>query len=155
MAANHATPTDPTTTADLLELFRVVLQSARDTDRILNLWLEKDLRLTMQDLSVLQSISVGVEYPTDIAARLNQASPTVSHVISRLVGRGLIERERGTDDGRKRRLQLTSKGTTTLDRAHEIIAKSMDDGHFRLTEKDVTRTQRALEKYMKIMRFGA
>jgi hypothetical protein len=61
--------TSTTTTDDLLELFRVVLQAARDTDRLLNLWLEKELRLTMQDLSVLQSISVGVEYPTDIAAR--------------------------------------------------------------------------------------
>jgi DNA-binding MarR family transcriptional regulator len=148
-----ATTTSDTT--DLLELFRVVLQSARDTDRLLNLWLEKDLRLTMQDLSVLQSIAVGVEYPTDIASRLNQASPTVSHVISRLVGRGLIERERGSDDGRKRRLELTSKGASTLDRAHEVIAKAMEDGHFRLTDKDVTRTRRALEKYMKIMRFGA
>jgi DNA-binding MarR family transcriptional regulator len=143
------------TANDLLELFRVVLQSARDTDRLLNLWLEKELRLTMQDLSVLQSIAVGVEYPTDIAARLNQASPTVSHVISRLVGRGLIERERGSDDGRKRRLLLTAKGTTTLAKAHETIEKSMEDGHFRLTDKDVARTQRALEKYMKVMRFGA
>jgi DNA-binding MarR family transcriptional regulator len=143
------------TTHDLLELFRVVLQAARDTDRLLNLWLEKELRLTMQDLSVLQSIAVGVEYPTDIAARLNQASPTVSHVISRLVGRGLIERERGSDDGRKRRLLLTDKGRGTLDKAHETIEKSMADGHFRLTDKDVARTQRALEKYMKVMRFGA
>ncbi len=143
------------TTHDLLELFRVVLQAARDTDRLLNLWLEKELRLTMQDLSVLQSIAVGVEYPTDIAARLNQASPTVSHVISRLVGRGLIERERGSDDGRKRRLLLTDKGRNTLEKAHETIEKSMADGHFRLTDKDVARTQRALEKYMKVMRFGA
>ena len=110
----------PTSTTDeLLELFRVVLQAARDTDRLLNLWLERELRLTMQDLSVLQSIAVGVEYPTDIAARLNQASPTVSHVISRLVGRGLIERERGSDDGRKRRLLLTAKGRDTLQKAHE------------------------------------
>jgi len=143
------------TTNDLLDLFRVVLQAARDTDRLLNLWLEKELRLTMQDLSVLQSIAVGVEYPTDIAARLNQASPTVSHVISRLVGRGLIERERGSDDGRKRRLLLTDKGQSTLDKAHETIDKAMDDGNFRLTDKDVARTQRALEKYMKVMRFGA
>ncbi len=148
-----AAPTSNTN--DLLELFRVVLQAARDTDRLLNLWLEKELRLTMQDLSVLQSIAVGVEYPTDIAARLNQASPTVSHVISRLVGRGLIERERGSDDGRKRRLLLTKKGRTALDKAHEAIEKSMEDGHFRLTDKDVARTQRALEKYMKVMRFGA
>lgn len=148
-----AAPTS--TTDDLLELFRVVLQAARDTDRLLNLWLEKELRLTMQDLSVLQSIAVGVEYPTDIAARLNQASPTVSHVISRLVGRGLIERERGSDDGRKRRLLLTDKGRDTLAKAHETIEKSMADGHFRLSDKDVARTQRALEKYMKVMRFGA
>ena len=148
-----AAPTS--TTDDLLELFRVVLQAARDTDRLLNLWLEKELRLTMQDLSVLQSIAVGVEYPTDIAARLNQASPTVSHVISRLVGRGLIERERGSDDGRKRRLLLTGKGRSTLEKAHETIEKAMEDGHFRLTDKDVARTQRALEKYMKVMRFGA
>ncbi len=147
-----AAPTS--TTDDLLELFRVVLQAARDTDRLLNLWLEKELRLTMQDLSVLQSIAVGVEYPTDIAARLNQASPTVSHVISRLVGRGLIERERGSDDGRKRRLLLTDKGRNTLEKAHETIEKAMMDGHFRLTDKDVARTQRALEKYMKVMRFG-
>ena len=148
-----AAPTS--TTDDLLELFRVVLQAARDTDRLLNLWLEKELRLTMQDLSVLQSIAVGVEYPTDIAARLNQASPTVSHVISRLVGRGLIERERGSDDGRTRRLLLTGKGRGTLEKAHETIEKAMEDGHFRLTDKDVARTQRALEKYMKVMRFGA
>jgi hypothetical protein len=31
-------------TSDLLELFRVVLQSARDTDRLLNEWLEPEAR---------------------------------------------------------------------------------------------------------------
>jgi DNA-binding MarR family transcriptional regulator len=64
----------------------------------------------VQDLSVLHAIDVGVVYPTDIAVRLNQASPTVSHVISRLVARGLIERARADDDGRKRRLTLTDAG---------------------------------------------
>ncbi|MDA0700262.1 MAG: MarR family winged helix-turn-helix transcriptional regulator [bacterium] len=141
-------------TSDLLELFRVVLQSARDTDRLLNEWLEPEARLTVQDLSVLHAIDVGVAYPTDIAVRLNQASPTVSHVISRLVARGLIERARVDDDGRKRRLTLTETGQVALDRSRQVIESGLSDGRYKLTDKDIVRTQKALEKYMKIMRFG-
>jgi len=142
-------------TTDLLELFRLVLQSARDTDRLLNEWLEAEARLTAQDLSVLHAIDVGVVYPTDIAVRLNQASPTVSHVISRLVSRNLIERARADDDGRKRRLTLTAAGHAMLDRSREVIEHGLTDGRYKLTEKDVIRTRKAIEKYMKIMRFGA
>ena len=141
-------------TTDLIELFRLVLQSARDTDRLLNEWLESEARLTSQDLSVLHAIDVGVAYPTDIAVRLNQASPTVSHVISRLVSRGLIERARADDDGRKRRLTLTESGTEMLRRSRDIIGRGLSDGRYKLTDKDIVRTRKALEKYMKIMRFG-
>jgi DNA-binding MarR family transcriptional regulator len=141
-------------TTDLLELFRLVLQSARDTDRLLNEWLEAEARLTAQDLSVLHAIDVGVVYPTDIAIRLNQASPTVSHVISRLVSRNLIERSRADDDGRKRRLTLTKGGHEMLDRSREVIEHGLIDGRYKLTDKDVIRTRKAIEKYMKIMRFG-
>lgn len=140
---------------ELLDLFRVVLQSARDTDRLLNEWLEEDANLTMQDLSVLHSIDVGVAYPTEIAARLNQASPTVSHVISRLVSRGFIERDRADEDGRKRRLSLTKAGGQMLERCKDVIGRSLEDGRYKLTEKDVVRTRKALDKYLKIMRFGA
>lgn len=139
---------------DLFELFRLVLQSARDTDRLLGEWLELDAGLTVQDLSVLQSIDVGVAYPTDIAARLNQASPTVSHVISRLVSRGLIERDRADDDGRKRRLTLTKSGKSVLDRGRAAIERGITGGRYKLTEKDIVRTHKALDKYIKIMRFG-
>jgi DNA-binding MarR family transcriptional regulator len=141
-------------TSDLLELFRLVLQSARDTDRLLNEWLEPEARLTVQDLSVLHAIDVGVVYPTDIAVRLNQASPTVSHVISRLVARGLIERARADDDGRKRRLTLTDAGQAALDRSREVIEDGLASGRYKLTTEDVARTHKALAKYMKIMRFG-
>lgn len=142
-------------TTDLLDLFRLVLQSARDTDRLLNEWLEPEARLTVQDLSVLHAIDVGVAFPTDIAVRLNQASPTVSHVISRLVSRGLVERSRADDDGRKRRLTLTKSGAEALARSREVIDRGLADGRYKLTEKDIVRTQKAVEKYMKILRFGA
>jgi DNA-binding MarR family transcriptional regulator len=142
-------------TSDLLELFRLVLQSARDTDRLLNEWLETEARLTVQDLSVLHAIDVGVAFPTDIAVRLNQASPTVSHVISRLVSRNLIERSRASDDGRKRRLTLTAAGSEVLERSREVIERGLADGRYKLTDKDVVRTHKAIEKYMKIMRFGS
>lgn len=141
-------------TSDLLELFRLVLQSARDTDRLLNEWLEPEARLTVQDLSVLHAIDVGVVYPTDIAVRLNQASPTVSHVISRLVARGLIERARADDDGRKRRLTLTDAGQAALDRSREVIEDGLTSGRYKLSDEDVARTHKALAKYMKVMRFG-
>lgn len=142
-------------TTDLLDLFRLVLQSARDTDRLLNEWLEPEARLTVQDLSVLHAIDVGVAFPTDIAVRLNQASPTVSHVISRLVSRGLVERSRADDDGRKRRLTLTKAGAEALARSRAVIDSGLADGRYKLTDKDIVRTQRAIEKYMKIMRFGS
>lgn len=141
-------------TTNLLELFRVILQAARDTDRLLNEWLEGETNLTMQDLSVLHAIDQEVVYPTDIAARLNQASPTVSHVISRLVGRGLIERARADEDGRKRRLTLTSAGSDALERCRTVIEQSLEGGRYKLADKDIARTHKALEKYLKIMRFG-
>lgn len=143
-----------TATTDLIELFQLVLQSARDTDRLLNEWLDTETNLTSQELSVLHAIDAGAAYPTDIATRLNQASPTVSHVISRLVSHGLLERARVAQDGRKRRLILTTNGEGTLARSRQTIRRSLTDGRYKLTDKDVIRTRKTLEKYMKTMRFG-
>lgn len=71
------------------------------------------------DLEVLAVIDANPSVtPTDIATALDRATPTVSHVLTRLDLAGLITRTVGSTDKRERILTLTPAGRTAL--AHAL-----------------------------------
>lgn len=68
--------------------------------------------LVMQRLAEVPSLSVN-----ELANRTFTHQSTVSVVVTRLVGRGLVRRSRADDDARRAELALTASGRTLLQRA--------------------------------------
>ena len=68
--------------------------------------------LVMQRLAEVPSLSVN-----ELAKRTFTHQSTVSVVVTRLVGRGLVRRTRADDDARRAELALTASGRVLLQRA--------------------------------------
>lgn len=67
------------------------------------------------DLEVLAIIDANPDItPTDVSTALGRATPTISHVLTRLADAGLITRTVSSLDKRARTLALTSAGRTAL-----------------------------------------
>jgi MarR family transcriptional regulator for hemolysin len=75
-----------------------------------------DTAMSDHGVRVGQNLVLGVlweadgQTPGEIATRLGVSTPTVVKMATRMVGAGLIERRRDTDDARLVRLHLTRRG---------------------------------------------
>lgn len=94
--------------------------------------LEEGLRaagLSRADWCVLLAIEEeGRRTPSEIAAFLEVDRTAVSRTLRKLEASGMVERTRGGDDGRTRRLSVTGKGRAALDIA--IPAATRTQAHF-------------------------
>lgn len=84
--------------------------------------LEKLVGLTVPQLLVLQTLQESGELPVgDIARRVNLSQGTVTSVLQRLESKGLVTRQRRSDDRRKVGIVLTRNGTQQLANAPELL----------------------------------
>lgn len=87
---------------------------------VLETQLRRDSNLTHYEYLVLAMLS---EAPgrtlrmSDLARRTNATLPRLSHVVKRLEGRGLVERNASQEDGRATDARLTEQGWHTLEAA--------------------------------------
>jgi MarR family transcriptional regulator for hemolysin len=128
-----------------------LVRTTRSSERLLGEWLG-ELPVGVPGLLILESIDGGVALPSAIAISLQQASPTVSQVVSRLVRDGLVQRSRNPQDGRQRPLALTDAGRDLLEQARSRIASGLDAAT-KLQDGDVRRLERALGRWSSAMRF--
>lgn len=87
---------------------------------VLDAQLRRDAGLTHYEYFVLAMLSEAPERTlrmTALAQRTNATLPRLSHVMSRLEGRGLVERERSSVDRRATDARLTEPGWTALQAA--------------------------------------
>jgi len=63
---------------------------------------------------------------SDLSRRMGISRPTVSRLIGRLTGDGLVRKEPSPDDGRSFRMGLTSAGRNLLEQAIPGYARRMD-----------------------------
>lgn len=92
----------------------------------LNASLESEYGLELRDFMVLNNISKGHRYPSDIARHLHASKFAVSRVLQRLLDRGLVEREIDSLDSRRVRLEATPAGA-------ELRTQAMKTMRVRLT----------------------
>jgi MarR family transcriptional regulator, organic hydroperoxide resistance regulator len=59
----------------------------------------------------------------DIARKLFKDKTTIARLIAKLESAGIVKRETGKDDGREKRVLLTEKGRTIMDRATAMILR--------------------------------
>jgi len=111
----------------VLDNLRRVVQAARQSSANC----ERIAGLTAAQLLVLKSIHArpGLSI-NDLAAMTLTHQASVSEVVRRMEGRGLLSRERSPEDGRRRELRLTAEGqaalTQPVETFQEILIQAMD-----------------------------
>lgn len=98
---------DQTSARDVLDSLRRIVQALRESSRRA----EQQLGITGAQLFVLEKLS---EAPSsslnDLAERTHTHQSSVSTVVARLVERGLVKRQRSSEDGRRLELVLSARG---------------------------------------------
>jgi DNA-binding MarR family transcriptional regulator len=103
--------------------------------------LERELGLSAAQLFVLRQLAVTPRASLgEIAARARTSQGSASDVVTVLVRRGLVARDRARDDRRRAELTLTPQGRAILARAPVTVQEQLIAGYERLDAAE----QRAL-----------
>ncbi|MFI6317381.1 MarR family winged helix-turn-helix transcriptional regulator [Nonomuraea sp. NPDC050556] len=98
--------------------------------------------LTMRQLKVVMLLSfTGSASGQDLAANLGVGLGTVTGIVDRLVGHGLVSRHEDPHDRRVRRIELTDQGRTLVEQINDTGTQSFR----RIMERLDTDTLRALD----------
>ncbi|GHF55103.1 DNA-binding MarR family transcriptional regulator [Deinococcus metalli] len=98
---------------DLYDVVRLTLRLSRRFMQALDEPLEQATGLNTKELVVLAAIMDGAHTPGKVAAAQNLPAPTVTRIITTLVGAGLVERVTDPSDLRRFELRLTPQGEAT------------------------------------------
>lgn len=86
--------------------------------------------LTLQQFNVLRILRGARGEPLcalEIKDRLIEETPGVSRLIDRLVAKGLVRRDRSTEDRRMLECFITGKGLALLDRLDEVVTQADEE----------------------------
>lgn len=104
------------------------------------------------ELEVLLLVERGVVHPGEVSAWLGVASPTVSHVVSRLRARELLVSKQGPADGRRRPLSVTDRGVQVLRGVRDAVGKqAIGVRGVGPDDRDARRLRAALEKWSRAL----
>ena len=110
----------PWLAGDEQQLWRRWLQLNAELPGVLHRELQADAGLSLSDFEVLVTLTETPERRvrvTDLARELNWERSRVSHHVTRMERRGLVERSECRDDGRGAWVVLTEHGHSAIDRA--------------------------------------
>ncbi len=95
--------------------------------------------LTISQFSVLEALyHKGSLCQRDIAAKILKSSGNITMVIDNLEKRGLVRRERHSEDRRYLTIHLTTEGTTLIAQAFTMIAATISSEMAALTPQEQT-----------------
>lgn len=110
----------PWLSADAQHLWRRWLRLNAELPAVLHRELQADAGLSLSDFEVLVKLTdvpEGRVRVTDLARELNWERSRVSHHVTRMERRGLVERSECRDDGRGAWVVLTEQGRCAIERA--------------------------------------
>jgi DNA-binding MarR family transcriptional regulator len=87
---------------------------------------QSDDDLSRTSASVLNMLSTRPRRITELAAAQNVAQPTMTVAVQRLEARGLVTRERATDDRRATNVVISDAGRTTLAARHAARSAELE-----------------------------
>ena len=111
---------DPWLSADAQYLWRQWLRLNAELPGVLHRELQTDAGLSLSDFEVLVTLTDTAEgrvRVTDLARALSWERSRVSHHVTRMERRGLVERSECRDDGRGAWVVLTEQGRSAIERA--------------------------------------
>lgn len=98
-----------------------------------------EFNLTVSQFGVLEALyHKGPLCQRDIAAKILKSTGNITLVIDNLEKRGLVRRERGSDDRRYLTIHLTDEGTSLIARAFARVEAAIVDDMTTLTPKEQT-----------------
>src|ERR1700722_19227556 len=120
---NPPTSTTPDRSQQIDVVSRRLLPGAALLTRLIVRQLSGELSRT--EVGLLSTLSRGPQRITTLAELEGLAQPTMTSVVKQLEQRGLVRRERQSDDGRVVLVKLTDAGSTTLEdyrsRIHALL----------------------------------
>lgn len=115
----------PSPSDELYALVRQTLRLSRRFRQVLDEPLEQAVNLNTKEVLVLGAVMDGFDTPGAVAEHHCLPAPTVTRIVSKLAGQGLLERISDPADLRRQRLRLTPAGEAARVRtraaAHEIV----------------------------------
>jgi MarR family transcriptional regulator, organic hydroperoxide resistance regulator len=96
--------------------------------------------ITLQQYNVLRILRGAAGQPMaalDVAERLIEEAPGVSRLLDRLVAKGLIHRNRSSQDRRRLECSITSKGLELLARLDQPVLRADTDAMAGLTAREI------------------
>lgn len=114
----------------ILDAVRHIVHALRESSRLA----EQHVGVTGAQLFVLHRLAdTPALSVNELAARAHTHQSSVSTVVTRLVDRGFVRRERSTVDARSVRLSLTARGRQILRRAPDVAQERLVRGIERLS----------------------
>lgn len=114
--------------------------------------LARDTGLTLPQLLVLQALAdTGALAVKDISIRLGVSQATMTSVIDRMVGKGLVRREKSDIDRRQTMISLTEIGRAKLDSAPDPVQDFYSSRFNALPDWEQAMILAALERVVVLM----
>jgi len=104
-------------------LVRVIPRLSRILERELS---RSEASLSLRQLRVLQRLDDGEQIAAAIARESSVGPAAMQGVLDGLVDRGLILRQRSTEDRRKQLLELTPNGAAALVTGNRLLAQTLN-----------------------------
>lgn len=114
---------------DLYLLVRRSLRLSRRFRQVLDEPLEQAVNLNTKEVLVLSAVMDGLDTPGAVAEHHRLPAPTVTRIVTKLAGQGLLERVTDPADLRRQRLRLTPAGEATR-RTVRAAAQDIVQAHF-------------------------
>ena len=133
--------------ADLFTAISVIRRTARRAAR--QAWAQQPLPPAQSELLRLAAARPGITV-ADAAQELRLAPNTVSTLVGRLTGAGLLRRERSAQDGRAALLTVTEKAKRRLAEFCDLRAELAGQALARLAEQDRRALARAVPALLRL-----
>ena len=101
--------------------------------------------ISRTEVGVLATLSEGPRRITQLAMTEALAQPTVTQLIDKLEGRGLVSRSRSAEDGRVVLVEITTPGAEALEGVRALIRANMREALADLPDGELTELAHAAD----------
>jgi DNA-binding MarR family transcriptional regulator len=145
MPSTHLSRTPTPEVKDVLDLLRQIFRSQRVASRAA----EKQVGLSAAQLLVLQRLSAGASPSlNELAEQTQTHQSSTSVVVSKLVSRGFVERQRAKGDARRLELKLTSRAKTLVRKTPHAAQDQLIAGLETMSKAEVKQLAMLLKKFI-------
>lgn len=132
-----------------------ILQSLRRIMRAVDIYSRKlslNYSITAPQLVCLLTVKEkGPMTSASIAGEMHVSPSTLVGILDRLEAKGLVRRDRATDDRRRVFITVTGKGRRLADKAPSPLQDTLVEGLAGLSERELKTIARSLEKIVELM----